>query len=152
MINSFKNQHKFLSNFYQVSINFEGIIYPTVEHVYQAAKSFDTIYRDKISSIPWYKPGTAKMYGNKVKIRPDWEKVKVDIMKKLLYKKFMYPDLSNLLLQTEDDYLEEGNFWHDNFWGNCRCKKCKDIPGQNMLGKLLMDVREELKEDTNGKD
>jgi hypothetical protein len=147
MINSFKKQYEFLSNFYQALLIFERIMYPTVEHAFQASKSFDDKYRRMISLIPGNKSGTTKMRGQNVKLRSDWEKVKIDIMKKLLYKKFMYPHLSNLLLQTGTEHLEEGNYHHDNFWGNCRCKKCKDIPGQNNLGKLLMDVRKELGED-----
>jgi len=148
MIKTFRNQYAFLSNFYQVSITYEGIVYGSVEHAYQASKSFDVIkYRKMIATIPDNKPWVSKLRGQKVRLRPDWEKVKVDIMKKLLYKKFMYPHLSNLLLQTRNEYLEEGNTWHDNFWGNCECKKCKDILGQNILGKLLMDIRKELKED-----
>lgn len=147
MIKAFGKQYAFLSNFYQVSLTFEGIMYGSVEHAYQSSKSFDNKYRKMIASIPGVKAGISKMRGQNVKLRPDWEKVKVDIMKKLLYKKFMYPHLSNLLLQTQNEDLEEGNSWHDNFWGNCRCKKCRDIPGQNMLGKLLMDIRTELRED-----
>jgi ribA/ribD-fused uncharacterized protein len=147
MIKAFGKQYAFLSNFYQVSVNFEGTIYPTVEHAYQASKSFDDTYRKRISFIPGNKAGLAKIRGQNVKLRPDWEKVKVNIMKKLLYKKFMYPHLRNLLLQTQNEDLEEGNYHNDNFWGNCRCKKCKDIPGQNMLGKLLMEIRKELRED-----
>lgn len=147
MIDSFKNQYAFLSNFYQVSITYEGIMYGSVEHAYQASKSFDDKYRKMIATIPGNKAGLTKQFGNNVKLRPDWEKVKIDIMEKLLYKKFMYLHLRYLLLLTKDEDLEEGNHWHDNFWGNCSCKKCKDIPGQNILGKLLMKIRKELKED-----
>lgn len=147
MINSFKNQYAFLSNFYQISITFEGIIYGSTEHAYQASKSFDNKYRKMIASIPGNKPGLTKRFGSRVTLRSDWDKVKIDIMSKLLYKKFLYPHLSNLLLQTQDEDIVEGNHWHDNFWGDCKCKKCKDIPGQNNLGKLLMDIRKELRED-----
>ena len=91
MIDSFKNQYAFLSNFYQVSITYEGIIYPTVEHAYVASKSFNDKFRRMISNIPGNKAGLAKMRGQNTKLRSDWEKVKVGIMKKLLYKKFMYP-------------------------------------------------------------
>ncbi len=122
-------------------------MYPSVEHAYVASKSFDGTYRKRISFIPGNKAGLAKRRGREVKLRPDWKKVKINIMKKLLHKKFMYPELRNLLLLTKDEDLEEGNTWHDNFWGNCKCKKCKDIPGQNNLGKLLMEIRKELKED-----
>jgi predicted NAD-dependent protein-ADP-ribosyltransferase YbiA (DUF1768 family) len=49
------------------------------------------------------------------------------------------------LLDTGDEELVEGTTWHDNIWGNCSCPKCKNIPGQNRLGKLLMQIREEIK-------
>lgn len=147
MIDSFKNQYKFLSNFYQVSVSFEGVVYGSVEHAYQASKSFDDKYRKMISSIPGNKAGLTKRFGGKVVLRQDWDKVKVGIMKKLLYKKFMYLHLRYLLLLTQDEDLEEGNHWHDNFWGDCKCKKCENKPGQNNLGKLLMEIRKELRED-----
>ena len=54
--------------------------------------------------------------------------------------------LKERLLATGDEYLEEGTTgWHDNIWGNCSCEKCKNIPGENRLGKILMRIREELK-------
>lgn len=37
--------------------------------------------------------------------------------------------------------IVEGNYWHDNYWGNCTCDKCKNIEGQNKLGKILMKIR-----------
>jgi ribA/ribD-fused uncharacterized protein len=147
MIDSFKNEYDFLSTFYYVLLTYESIMYESVEHAYQASKSFDDKYRKMIASIPGRKAGLAKMRGQNVKLRPDWEKVKVNIMKKLLYKKFMYAHMKNLLLQTQDKYLKEGNYHHDNFWGDCKCKKCVNIPGQNMLGKLLMEIRKEILED-----
>jgi predicted NAD-dependent protein-ADP-ribosyltransferase YbiA (DUF1768 family) len=65
-------------------------------------------------------------------------------MQLLLWKKFMQPRLRKKLQETGTQMLVEGNYWHDNFWGNCKCKKCKDITGQNTLGILLMALREEL--------
>ena len=62
-----------------------------------------------------------------------------------LRKKFANPELRDLLLATGDEELVEGNYWHDNEWGNCTCPRCKNIPGKNKLGKLLMQVREEIK-------
>ena len=50
-----------------------------------------------------------------------------------------HKDLKEKLLATGDAYLEETNHWHDTFWGVCKGK------GQNHLGKILMEVREELK-------
>jgi predicted NAD-dependent protein-ADP-ribosyltransferase YbiA (DUF1768 family) len=69
----------------------------------------------------------------------------VEIMEKLLIQKFSDSELKKILLNTENSILIEGNSWHDNFFGNCTCIKCKDIKGENHLGKLLMKIREKLK-------
>ena len=61
--------------------------------------------------------------------------------------KFSDPILKEKLLATGNEKLEEGNWWHDNFWGNCYCPKCKNIEGVNKLGKLLMLLRKELKDE-----
>ena len=79
-------------------------------------------------------------------LRPDWEKVKDGVMLDILRIKFSKPDLKQMLLDTGDAYLIEGTTWHDNYWGNCTCDRCKNITGKNMLGKTLMQVRAELKE------
>lgn len=53
--------------------------------------------------------------------------------------------LAQSLKDTGKEVLVEGNLWHDNFYGDCKCDRCNDIKGQNLLGKLLMQVRDELK-------
>jgi len=53
-------------------------------------------------------------------------------------------ELLKLLIATKPHDLIEGNYWHDNIWGDCLCSRCKNIKGQNLLGKILMEVREEL--------
>ena len=68
-------------------------------------------------------------------------------MLEALRTKFSIKGLKEKLLATGDEELVEGNFWHDNFWGVCSCSKCGN-KGQNKLGKLLMQVREEIKNDT----
>ena len=73
-----------------------------------------------------------------------WEDVKEEIMLKLLRLKFKIPKMRRMLLDTGHQELEEGNYWHDNEWGNCYCMKCLTIPGKNKLGKLLMKIRDEL--------
>lgn len=65
-------------------------------------------------------------------------------MENFLRQKYAYPKFRNFLLSTGDEYLIEGNFWHDNFWGDCRCRKCKDKEGENRLGLLTMKVRDSL--------
>lgn len=144
MINNFDDKYRFLSNFSHSTIMYEGIEYPTIEHAFQAAKTFDVKQRQQIANLKT--PGEAKRAGRReVVLRKDWEEVKDGIMYELLKEKFKNPELKSKLLDTGDEFLEEGTMWHDNYWGNCYCEKCKDIVGKNILGKLLMKVRDELK-------
>jgi N-glycosidase YbiA len=136
MINSFSGPHRFLSNFYPSPIIYGSIIYPTVEHAYQAAKSSDMSIRKQISLLN--SPGKAKRAGQNVTLRLDWEEVKVEIMEDLIRIKFQNDDLYNKLLATIGEELIEGNNWGDTFWGVC------DSVGENNLGKILMKIRDEM--------
>jgi predicted NAD-dependent protein-ADP-ribosyltransferase YbiA (DUF1768 family) len=71
--------------------------------------------------------------------------IKQDIMLKGLRVKFGDPVLLAKLLATEDATLVEGNTWHDLWFGRCDCTK-HGGEGQNWLGRLLMALREELRE------
>lgn len=75
--------------------------------------------------------------GRSVHIRPDWEEIKVQTMLDLLKCKFQDPELKQKLLDTGDEELVEYNTWGDNFWG-----RTMEGFGLNMLGKLLMEVRD----------
>ena len=141
MIDIFDGDFDFLSNFSLAEVELDGRKYPTVEHAYQAAKTFDQEWRERIQSAST--PGRAKRLGRKVPLHPDWEEIKTSVMLQLLRQKFSDPELNKRLLDTGDQYLAEGNTWHDNFWGICRCGRCHD--GQNKLGELLMQVRDELR-------
>ena len=143
MINNFDGKYRFLSNFASSKLVYDGIEYPTVEHAFQAVKTLDIEERKAIAKLPT--PGEAKRAGRRVNLRSDWEKVKDGIMYDILKEKFKDPELKAKLLATGDEYLEEGTTWHDNYWGNCYCDKCKNVEGKNTLGKLLMKIREELK-------
>ena len=90
-------------------------------------------------------PGQAKRMGRHVTLRPDWEKVKIDVMRRGLELKFQDYALRVRLIGTGSYELIEGNTWHDNTWGSCVCYKCKNIPGRNLLGNLLMELREQVK-------
>lgn len=140
-IDSFKGEYNFLSNFYLHDVEFEGEIYKSNEHAYCAAKTLDPDERWLIRSAAT--PGKAKKLGRSIVLRGDWDQIKFDIMLDLLRKKFVpRTELSEKLLITGDAHLEEGNWWGDFIWGVCRGK------GLNMLGKLLMQVRDELNENT----
>jgi hypothetical protein len=144
-ISDFRGDYSFLSNFYFVVITLDGEQYCTVEHAYQASKTTDKLERKVIQMQDT--PGMAKAFGNSRTVmrhyRPDWDKVKVDVMLDLLRQKFSQPDLKAKLLDTGDALLVEGNTWHDNFFGSCTCPKCGN-KGQNTLGILLMVVRGEV--------
>lgn len=145
MINCFDGKWAFLSNFYWNEIEFEGITYPTNEHFFQAMKTLDIGERQKIANC--LTPGQAKRMGRQVVLRPDWEEVKENIMFLGLCLKFADEQLADWLVETGDEPLEEGTTWHDNEWGNCSCPKCRNIEGKNKLGKLLMKVREMIREE-----
>lgn len=151
MIDKFIGENFFLSNFYNTYVNYEGILYSSSEAAFQAAKTLDTNERKRISTML---PSDAKKAGRALQLRPDWEEVKDKVMYDVCHAKFVSsptrPKLTEMridekLLATGDEELVEGNTWHDNYWGNCTCDKCKDITGKNMLGKTLMRIRSELK-------
>ena len=129
-------EYGFLSNFYSSPIQYEGIIYPTVEHMFQALKAEDDGTRRKIANAST--PGQAKRLGRSVALRGDWEEVKVDVMRTALKLKFSNPTLKAKLLATGEAELIEGNTWNDRFWGVC------GGTGKNMLGTLLMELRASL--------
>ena len=106
-------------------------------------KTLDIETRKAIAAAPT--PGAAKRMGRHVALRPDWEKIKVDVMRLGLILKFTDAELAEKLIATGDEELVEGNWWHDNTWGNCVCQKCQDVPGRNMLGMLLMKLRTEIR-------
>ena len=142
MIDSFDGEFAFLSNFYEHPIQYNGIVYPTNEHFFQAMKSLKEDERKMIAAAPT--PGKAKRLGRAITLRADWETVKYDIMLLGLRLKFCDKELREKLHKTGDEMLIEGNYWHDNTWGDCSCNACSRTPGRNMLGRLLMQVRNEI--------
>lgn len=143
-IDKFDGEFAFLSNFYESPVSDGFTTFPTVEHYFQAAKAVWVKDYDDIQHAKT--PGEAKRLGRKIAIRGDWESIKLDVMETALRKKFAIPELREKLLATGDAHLEEGNWWHDNFWGVCHCEKCQDNMGWNHLGKLLMKIRDDIRE------
>ena len=153
MINSFTGRFAFLSNFYPCKITHQGITYPSTEHYYVAMKVNDdqiingrfypkADVREMISNIST--PGQVKRFGRSLKLRSDWDNVKLGVMEWCLREKFKEQTLQEMLLQTGDEELVESNYWHDVVWGVCTCQKCGN-KGENNLGKLLMKIRSEIK-------
>lgn len=137
MINEFKGDYEFLSNFSDSAIVYNGYLYPTAEHAFQAAKTLNLKEQEKVREAPT--PSQAKRIGRKVQLRPDWEKIKEEIMYDIVRLKFVSnPELAKKLFETEDSILIEGNTWGDTYWGMC------NGIGKNKLGRILMAVRKEL--------
>ncbi len=131
MISQFTGKHRFLSNFY---IEPDGT---NVEAEYQAEKCAEE--KDKFLFYG-KNPYIAKRIGRQIKLRPDWEEIKLGVMSALVLRKFEdSPYLMKLLLETDNEDLIEGNTWGDTYWGVCNKK------GKNHLGEILMTVRQYLR-------
>lgn len=134
VIDSFRGEYLFLSNFYQSPITYNGITYGHSESAFQAQKCLERA--DEFVNIS---PLKAKRLGKQVPLREDWEQIKVGIMTDVLRTKFSDPYLRDKLLATGNAHLEEGNDWGDTLWGTV------NGVGQNLLGKILMQVRDECR-------
>ena len=138
MITSFKDDYEFLSNFYPCKITIAGYTFPSVENAYQAMKCANPNDYAQFVNIG---PAEAKKLGRKVQLRSDWEQIKYNVMRQLLDLKFQDKVLLKMLQDTAPESIIEGNYWHDNYWGMCKCDKCKDKIKYNHLGELLQRKR-----------
>lgn len=133
-IDKFDGEYRFLSNFYASPIKAHGKMWPTAEHLFQAAKSNDPIEREAIRLLET--PGQAKRMGRRLTLREDWDQIKNLVMFTILELKFdQNPELAARLVITGDAELIEGNTWNDTYWGVCNGK------GHNYLGRMLMRHR-----------
>lgn len=145
-ITKFIGKHRFLSNFYSSKITCsyppvigggDEYVFETVEHAYQSAKAADQGAARAIRETST--PGDAKRMGRRIRVREEWDGIKLEVMEYFLKLKFApESELARMLLATGDAYLAEGNEWGDTYWGVCRGK------GENYLGRLLMKRRDEL--------
>lgn len=135
MINEFRGKYYFLSNFYEAPVTWNGLTYLNNEAAFQSAKTFSD--RECFTNLD---PSSAKKLGRKVQLRSDWENVKDDVMYEICKAKFSQnTELKKGLLSTGNENLEEGNTWGDKIWGTVHGI------GENRLGKILMRIREELR-------
>ena len=115
-------------------------MWPTTEHYFQAQKFQDKAYQEKIRKAN--SPAIAARLGRdrKQKLRRDWDSAKVSVMREALEAKFtQYDELKELLLKTENSKLVEHTV-NDSYWGDGG-----NGSGKNMLGQLLMKIREKLR-------
>lgn len=139
VVRQFQGEHRFLSNFWPVSVELDGMMFPSVENAYQAAKTADTEKRKSFQNIP---AGQAKRLGKQLLAGTHWLINRKQIMEVLLRQKFQAGSpLARKLLNTAPAILVEGNTWKDSYWG-VDWKK----GGQNLLGELLMQIRSELQQ------
>ena len=137
MINEFRGPYYFLSNFYEAPVTWNDITYKNNEAAFQSAKTNNITIRETFATMD---PSTAKREGRRVTLRPDWEEVKYQVMREICLAKFTQnKELRERLLATDNEHLEEGNTWGDKIWGTVNGQ------GNNWLGKILMQVREEIK-------
>lgn len=168
VIHTFKDS--FLSNFYSVNVSYKKRHYPSVEHAYlrqkfdlvqlktldhakveqlndifkfkglslQLTDFSDIFYNDKITA------NTIKRISVKLKAwgyeRPDWDSIRLKTMIDLQIKKYAHNELRQMLLNTGDKLLIEGNDWNDTYWG------VSNERGHNYLGRILMELRKLIKE------
>ena len=137
-ITEFENEYYFLSNFYEVSIEYDGLTYGSSEAAFQAQKCMT---KEEKLAFTEYDPDKSKRAGKRVKLRSDWEDVKIRIMEDILRAKFtQHEDIAQRLIDTGEKVLVEGNDWGDVFWG----VDAATGEGENHLGKALMKIRGEL--------
>ena len=135
------DEYGWCSNFAPFPIQVRGKRWPTSEHFFQARKFEDAESQEEIRQAKT--PMIAARMGRdrKRKLRRDWESVKVAVMREALQAKFQqHEDLARQLLATGEAKLVEHTQNYD-YWGDGG-----DGRGQNMLGRLLMEVREELRQ------
>lgn len=149
----FFSKYRVYSNFHLRSVLWEGHEFPSNENAYQWAKSHGHQAEDLLAVFQTCSPSEAKRLGTTISLRPGWDEYRIEVMFELNLQKYSSRPLRSVLLGTGSSYLEETNWWHDNFWGVCRgsreavlagvgttCPRCHG-KGKNLLGEILMEVR-----------
>jgi len=147
MIGEFEGQHGWASNFYmKAPFYVQSQFFKSSEHYFAASKTEDIEWCKKI--LDESTAAGAKKQGQKCPIRPNWPHVRIPVMADALWYKFVQNTyIQQKLIDTGTQEMVEGNWWHDNFWGDCHCNnksgkhpECLK-PGLNKLGLLTMNLR-----------
>lgn len=131
-IRYFDGDYRFLSNFYEQPVVYNGLLFLNSEAAYQSQKCADPNQIHKFCNL---NAGLSKKAGRNVTLRSDWDTHRFIAMMGVLESKFSDPGLKEKLLATGDAHLEEGNTWGDRTWGTV------DGEGSNYLGEMLMALR-----------
>jgi N-glycosidase YbiA len=128
------------SNFAPYPVRLDGKLWPTSEHYFQAQKFQDAQHQESIRQAKSPTIAARMRRDRRKKLRPDWEAVKVGVMRNAVRAKFtQHDDLREILLSTDEATIVE-HTENDSYWGDGG-----DGSGKNMLGRILMEIREELR-------
>lgn len=144
MIKEFRGEYRWLSNFAPCKILLDGVEYPSVEAAYMSAKSNDLSWKEFCSDRN-NTAGQIKKASRGVKLVPNWEQIKLQVMRDCVIQKFNQEPYKTKLKNTGNVKIQEGNMWNDKFWGVC----LKTGFGLNHLGKIIMEIRDDKKQTTN---
>jgi len=137
----YENEFYVFSNYSSFAIDWKGKLYPTSEHVYHSEKFEEEKMKELIRNARSAHDSQKLAEANVDKYRKDWDKVRLKIMKEiLLVKVIQHPYVKKKLLQSENKELIEDS-WRDSFWG-----WGPNRDGENHLGKLWMEIRNEFRE------
>lgn len=129
-------------NFSSFQVEYKGKVYPTSEHAYQSSKfvNSDSELAERIKNSKSAHEAFKLAEANKDKKERNWDEIKLKIMKEILICKVTQHEyVMKKLLQSEDRVIVEDS-WRDSYWG-----WGEDRKGENMLGKLWMEVRNEIR-------
>lgn len=141
MIGSFRGEYNFLSNMHDCQINHLGHMFNSVEHAYMFSKN--PLDKDWLNKCLTLSASEIKKQSKSIKLRDDWNDVRLPIMFGLLKQKFSKEPFRSRLINTGNENIVEGNSWGDIFWG-VDIKKTPNI-GENWMGRLLMDIRNKIR-------
>jgi ribA/ribD-fused uncharacterized protein len=143
IIKQFQNEYRWLSNFAPAEVILDGITYASVEHAYMSAKS-DEIKWKTFCADAKNSPAAVKKESKLLKLRSDWEKIKINVMEDCVRQKMRQEPYRSKLLATGSAIIQEGNTWKDMFWGI----DLHTGNGFNHLGKIIMKIRTELQNES----
>lgn len=137
---STRGDYGFMSNFARYPVKVDGIVYKTSEHYFQSMKFVGTKWESEVRNAGGPMEAATLGRSRKLPLRKDWESVKDNVMRKVVETKFrQHPKIAQQLLDTDDSILiEDTSSSGDDYWGKVNGK------GKNMLGIILMEVREKL--------
>lgn len=132
-IKGFFYEYRWLSNYHDCDIFWMGLHFKNTEAAYQASKCYELSNAKLFQTMSGLE---AKKHSKTFVARRYWDEMRYNIMAQLIFQKFLvHKDLRELLLATDEKYIEETNYWNDTYWGVC------NGIGENNLGKLIMNTR-----------